>query len=40
MHFGRSREAAEAWVEHTDEPNAVLVDADRARAHVMVPWAG
>ncbi|MGI4838958.1 MAG: nucleoside/nucleotide kinase family protein [Janthinobacterium lividum] len=40
MRFGRSREEAEAWVDSTDEPNAQLVDADRARAHVMVPWAG
>jgi pantothenate kinase len=40
MRYGRSRAEAEAWVEHTDEPNAVRVDADRARAHVMVPWAG
>lgn len=40
MRFGRSREAAEAWVESTDEPNALLVDASRTRAQVMVPWAG
>jgi pantothenate kinase len=40
MRFGRSREEAEAWVTSTDEPNAELVDASRARANVMVPWAG
>lgn len=40
MRFGRSREQAQAWVDSTDEPNAQLVDATRARAHVMVPWAG
>lgn len=40
MRFGRSREAAEAWVDSTDEPNAQRVEASRGRAHVMVPWAG
>jgi len=38
MHFGRSLEAAQAWVDSTDEPNARLIDADRARADRVVPW--
>ena len=33
MRFGRSAEAALAWVEHTDEPNARLIAATRQRAH-------
>jgi pantothenate kinase len=36
MHYGRSADAAHAWVAHTDEPNAVLVQASRARADVVV----
>jgi len=36
--FGRSREAALAWVAHTDEPNARLIAATRARAHHLVRW--
>lgn len=39
MHFGRSREAAEAWVSQTDEPNAQLIEQGRARADLQVPWA-
>ncbi|WP_295993944.1 nucleoside/nucleotide kinase family protein [Rugamonas sp.] len=36
MHFGRSAEAALAWVIGTDEPNALLIEASRARAdHVL-----
>lgn len=31
--FGRSAGAAQAWVEHTDEPNARLIAATRPRAH-------
>ena len=38
MHFGRSRADAEAWVESTDEPNARLIDGDRARADLVVEW--
>ena len=33
---GRSPDAARAWVEHTDEPNARLVEATRERADVVV----
>ena len=38
MHFGRSRADAEAWVASTDEPNARLIDGDRARADLVVEW--
>jgi pantothenate kinase len=34
--FGRSPEAARAWVEHTDEPNARRIAATRERAHRVV----
>ena len=33
---GRERAAALAWVEHTDEPNARLVEASRVRADLVV----
>ena len=33
---GRTRAAAKAWVEHTDEPNARLVEATRDRADLRV----
>ena len=33
---GRPRAAARAWVEHTDEPNARLVEATRDRADLVV----
>ncbi|MGJ8513754.1 nucleoside/nucleotide kinase family protein [Carnimonas bestiolae] len=36
QHFGRSREAAIAWAEHTDEPNARLIAACKARADHIV----
>ena len=32
MRFGRSAEAALAWIEQTDEPNARLIEATRQRA--------
>ena len=35
MHFGRSLEAARAWVANTDEPNAVRIDATKSRADVV-----
>ncbi|MGJ7582226.1 nucleoside/nucleotide kinase family protein [Variovorax sp. RHLX14] len=34
--FGRSEEAARAWVERTDAPNARLIAATRVRAHHML----
>ncbi|WP_213959848.1 MULTISPECIES: nucleoside/nucleotide kinase family protein [unclassified Variovorax] len=34
--FGRSPEAARAWVAATDEPNARLIEARRVRAHHVV----
>lgn len=36
--FGRSREAAMAWVENTDEPNARLIAANKSRADVIFRW--
>ena len=36
--FGRSREAALAWVESTDEPNARLIAAGKPRAHRLFRW--
>lgn len=37
--FGRSPEAARQWVAQTDEPNARLVEATRARAHHVFCWS-
>ena len=36
--FGRSPEAARAWVAQTDEPNARRIAASRERAHWQVRW--
>jgi pantothenate kinase len=36
--FGRSPEAAAAWVESTDEPNARLIERCKARADVVFEW--
>lgn len=38
VQFGRTPEAARAWVEMTDEPNARLIEATRARADRIIPW--
>ena len=38
MQFGRSAEAAAAWVAATDEPNAHLVAATRERASFVFRW--
>jgi len=38
--FGRSREAALAWVADTDEPNARRIAATRARAHRVIHCSG
>jgi hypothetical protein len=38
MQFGRSPEAARAWVESTDEPNARLIEATRARTDRCIAW--
>lgn len=35
---GRSPEAARQWVEHTDEPNARLIEATRVRATWQLRW--
>lgn len=34
--FGKSRAAAEAWVERVDEPNARLIEATKTRADLVV----
>ena len=36
--FGRSADEAAAWVESTDEPNARLIEASRARASFVFRW--
>jgi pantothenate kinase len=36
--FGRSREAALAWVASTDEPNARRIAATRGRAHRVIDF--
>lgn len=36
MHYGRTADEASAWVAHTDDPNAVLVQASRVRADIAV----
>jgi pantothenate kinase len=36
--FGRSAQAARDWVVGTDEPNARLIAATRARAHHVFHW--
>ena len=36
--FGRDRAAAEAWVAGTDEPNALVIAAGRARADRIFRW--
>jgi len=38
--FGRSAEDAAAWVASTDEPNARLIEASRARASFVFKWDG
>ncbi|MGF6724532.1 pantothenate kinase [Paraburkholderia sp. GAS41] len=35
VRFGRSEEAARDWVQHTDEPNAVLIESTRHRADLI-----
>ena len=38
VQFGRSADEATAWVEHTDEPNARLIEASRGRASFVFRW--
>jgi pantothenate kinase len=38
VQFGRSPEAARAWVDTTDEPNARLIESTRARADRVIAW--
>ncbi len=40
QHFGRSREAALAWVAGTDEPNARLIASTRPGASLIFRWQG
>jgi pantothenate kinase len=40
IRHGRSREAAEEWVDSTDEPNAAFIDLSRTRADVIVSLTG
>ena len=37
--FGRSAEAAQAWMENTDAPNARLIAATKSRAHYVLTWS-
>lgn len=37
--FGRSAEAARAWVDSTDAPNARLIAATKGRAHHVLTWS-
>ena len=36
--FGRSPEAARAWVARTDDPNAALIESTKSRADVVFRW--
>ena len=36
--FGRDAKDAADWVQHTDEPNARRIEAERAKADVMFRW--
>lgn len=38
VQFGRSPEAARAWVETTDEPNARRIESTRVRADRVIAW--
>jgi pantothenate kinase len=38
VQFGRSGDEAAAWVANTDEPNARLIEASRARASFVFRW--
>jgi pantothenate kinase len=40
MRYGRSLIEARDWVTHTDEPNAVRIEASKPRADVVFRWEG
>ncbi len=40
VRFGKSEDAARAWVEQVDEPNARLIDATRAAADRVIDLTG
>ena len=40
MRFGRSLSEAQNWVDNTDEPNAVRIEATKPRADVLFHWEG
>lgn len=37
-YFGRSLEAAKAWVDHTDEPNAQFIEQNRSEVGLVLEW--
>ncbi|MDI2113191.1 nucleoside/nucleotide kinase family protein [Commensalibacter nepenthis] len=37
-YFGRSVEDAKAWVEHTDEPNAQLIEQNKQNVNLTIEW--
>jgi uridine kinase len=39
VRFGKAPDEAVAWVKAVDEPNAVLIEATRDRADLLVPSA-
>ncbi len=39
MRYGRTTQAALAWIENTDEPNARRIVANAGKADFRVPWA-
>lgn len=38
MQFGRDKQAAQEWVQRTDEPNAVLIESTQGRADRVFNW--
>jgi pantothenate kinase len=40
MRYGRSLTEAQDWVTHTDEPNAVRIEATKTRADLLFDWQG
>ena len=38
VRYGRTPQAAQDWVEYTDEPNARLIEASRSGADVIFRW--
>jgi pantothenate kinase len=40
VQYGRDEQAAQEWVMRSDEANAVLVNAEKHRADLLISWAG